>query len=527
MYFFHHFTLTILHCIFLINKQIDRVPTASLERLSKISNSFIWDSSTDLLNCKEKSLPSWGIFTELERVTFGQKSDTYYKIQNVKKLKSIKKSLVSLHHLKHTDSSIGRSMKNIPPTIIPPKNIPPTNIPPKKDLKNSSQQFPSIDKSLAVEKKLMGSLPGNNDKDEKVVVGAEERGRNGEQGDIEEEEKEEEEVEEESVEHIMTCQLVLQSNSVISSNIYCRLIRRCLTAAIRIADDAIRSNSKRYVASTPPTTSQSFSSFPSTSTASFTPQSSIPTSSFPSSTSSNSKLNTACERNSDEINENTSVWVPGGGAAEMGWSALWGSVSSILTNNLNSQCNVNSNNMNDCNDNNERNYDENNVSNNNDNFSLESQRKCNTIVEVDQLRNKSYQTIIRPIAVKIANRIISNILNSHGFKNKYEKLILNKKENVIYFKTVRTCVQICTLFSDAYVQVPRTMLYNAQKSHQNGPNVISKKSEIIWKLWRSHYELEVRVEELKDYTGGTGRLGLIVPFRRVMNNLPKDDDYLS
>ena len=499
------------------------MPTASLDRLSKISNSFIWDSSTDLLNCKEKKLPSWGIFTELERVTYGKKSDTYYKIQNVRKLNSIKKSLVSLHDSKHTDSSIGRSMKN-----IPPKNILPKNIPPKKDLNNSSQQFPNTDKSLEMENKLLGSLAGNNDKEEKVIVGAEERGRSGEQGDI----KDLEEEEEESVEHIMTCQLVLQSNSVISSDIYCRLIRRCLTATIKIADDAIRSNSKRYTTSTPPTSSPSFSSFPSTSTASFTPSSSIPTSAFPSSTSSTAKLNTACEmgKNSDEINENTSnasVWVPGGGAAEMGWSALWGSVSSILTNHLNSQCNVNSNNMNDYNNYNKRNHNENNVSNNNDNFSLESQRKCNTIVEVDPERNKSYQTIVRPIAVKIANKIISNILNSHGFKNKYEKQILNKTENIIYFKTVLTCVQMCTLFSDAYIQVPRTMLYNAQKSHQNGPDVISKKSEIIWKLWRSHYELEVRVEELKDYTGGTGRLGLIVPFRRVMNNLPKDDDYLS
>lgn len=516
-----HFNSTSLYTS---NKQIDRVPAASLERLSKISNSIIWDSSTDLLNCNEKKLPSWGIFTELERVTFGKKSDTYYRIQNVKKLKSIQKSLVSFHDLKHSDSSSGRSMTDIPPEKIPAKEIPLKNIPPKKDLQDSSQQFPKIDESLEVENKLLGLLATNNHKDEKVIVGTEERGRNGEQGEIEEFKVEDAE----SVEHRMTCQLVLQSNSIISSNIYCRLIRRCLTAAIRIDDDAMRSNSKRHTTSTPPTSSPSFSSFPPTSTASF-PQSSSISTSFPSTSTSTSKLNTAYERKRNEINESTSVWVPGGGAAEMGWSALWGSVSSILTNHMNSQCNMNSNNTNEYNDfdNNKWNHSENNVSNNSDNFLLESQRKCNIIFEVDQLCNKSYQTIIRPIAVKIAHRIISNILNSHGFKDKYEKQILNKKENIIYFKSVRTCVQICTLFSDAYVQVPRTMLYNAQKSHQNGPNVISKKSENIWRLWRSHYELEVRVEELKIYTGGTGRLGLIVPFRKVMNHLRKDDDYLS
>ena len=70
------------------------MPTASLERLSKISTSTLWDSSSDLLNhCDGKGLPSWGIFTGLDRVTYGKKSDTYYKIQNVKNLSSVQKQL--------------------------------------------------------------------------------------------------------------------------------------------------------------------------------------------------------------------------------------------------------------------------------------------------------------------------------------------------------------------------------------------------------------------------------------------------
>ena len=208
----------------------------------------------------------------------------------------------------------------------------------------------------------------------------------------------------------------------------------------------------------------------------------------------------------------------------MGWSALWGSVSSMLTTHLNSQfdADINSDHSIDNKNNNENNSD-----NENSNFVKESYTKCNTPFKEKQQCNKSFQTIIRPIADKIANQIISNILKSHGLTIKYKKLILNKKEYVIYLKALSTCIQICTLFSAAYVQVPRTILYNAQKSHNNGINKISKKSEIIWKLWMSHYELEERVEGLNGYTGGAGRLGLIVPYKREMSILRKDNDYQS
>ena len=200
----------------------------------------------------------------------------------------------------------------------------------------------------------------------------------------------------------------------------------------------------------------------------------------------------------------------------MGWSALWGSIASILTIHLNSSSSANS----DDNSNRKHNY-------NNDHFLKESLKNCGTQFEQERRYDKSFQTIARPIAERIAEKVILNILNYHGIHAKDKESILNKIEIKIYKKAVRMCIQICTLLSDAYMQVPRTMLYNAQKSHRDGKNIVSKKSEFIWKLWCSHYKLDERVEELKDYTGGIGRLGLIVPYHREMNVLREDDDYLS
>jgi hypothetical protein len=473
------------------------VPTASLERLSKISNCTLWDSSSDLLNyCDGKGFPSWGIFTGLDRVTYGKKSDTYYKIQNVKNSSSVKKQLERIQGSIDSLFSRGESMEN-----APSKNI----------LESSNKKFDNIDENSKMENEVIGSAEVRKEKEGEDILVRD----GGERGEGEEDD---------GVESSMARQLVLQSNSIISSNIYCRLIKRCLTAAIKVADDAITSRSM-YNTSFGPASSSSSSSNPSF------PSSSIPT--FPPSFSSqsNSFLQSRSRRNSSKINERASNWVPGGGAAEMGWSALWRSISSILTTRLNSQFNANfscdnnnrsiSNKINKSDNDNRNNNSYSKINNNNyennesdTSFSDKIHGKCSTSFEEEQRCNKSFQTIIRPIAEKIAYQIISKIIISHGLYTKLKESKLNKKENVIYFKAVRTCIQICTLLSEAYLQVPRTILYNAQTSHNNGRSHPSIKSELLWKLWRSHYELEERVEGLNDYTGGNGRLGLIVPHKR-------------
>jgi hypothetical protein len=488
------------------------VPTASLERLSKISNSTLWDSSSDLINfCDGKCSPSWGTFTGLDRVTYGKKSDTYYKIQNVKSLSSIKKPLEVFHGSENSVFSRGNSMENIPS---------------KNAVESSNKKFDNFDENSEMENEVLGSAEVRKEKEWENILDRDEGERGGGRGEVGEEEVD-------GVESSMARQLVLQSNSIISSNIYCRLIKRCLTAAIKVADDAITYGSMKNTASAPPSSSSS-SSHPSS-----TSSSSIPT--FPPSSSSPSNvffLGATCS-NSSKMNERASHWVPGGGAAEMGWSALWESISSILTTRLNSQFNANFR----CDNNNRSNSDNinksdndkrdnnsyceinnNNYKNNgNDtNFRDNIHGKSSTPFEEEQRSDKSFQTTIRPIAEKFADQILSKILNSHGLYTKFKESKLNKKENEINFKAVRTCIQICTLLSDAYLQVPRTILYNAQTSHNNGRSHTSKKSELLWKLWRSHYESEERVEELKYYTGGTGRLGLIVPYKRgrIDDNCP-------
>ena len=466
-----------------LNIQVDRVPTASLERLSKISNSILWDSSSDLLIfCDGKGLPSWGIFTGLDRVTYGTKSDTYYKIQNVKSLSSVKKPLEVFQGSDDSVFSTGKLMKN-----ITPKNV----------LESSNKKFDRFDENLQMENEVLGSAGVRKEKDEEGILGRD-GGERGERGGEEDD----------GVESVMARQLVLQSNSIISSNIYCRLMKRCLQAAIKVADDAIT------YGSTNSTASASSSSSSSSSHPSFASSSSIPTFPPSSSSQSNSLLHGATCRNSSKINVIASNWVPGGGAAEMGWSALWGSISSILTTRLNSQfipdCSVGNNNRsrsnnknhNDNRDNNSYCEINNNNHKNNENDTSLSDKihgKCSTPFEEELRSNKSFQTIIRPIAEKIADQINFKILNSHGLYTKFKESKLNRKEHTIYFKAVRTCIQICTLLSNAYLQVPRTILCNAQTSHNNGRSFLSKRSEFLWKLWRSHYELEERVEELKDY----------------------------
>ena len=502
------------------NIQVDRVPTASLERLSKISNSTLWDSSSDLLHlCNGKCLPSWGTFTGLDRVTYGKKSDTYYKIQNVKNLSCVKKLSEGFHGFDDVVISRRKSMENIPS---------------KNAVVSSNKKFDNFDENSTMENKVLGFAEVRKEKEGGVIFDKGAGGDGGGKGN-----RGEGEEEEDSVESVMTRQLVLQSNSTISANIYCRLIKRCLTATIKVADDAIKSNSMRYPAFAHSSSSSSSISNFTSSHPSFPSSSSIPTiSSSSSSSQSNSSLYGATCGNSHKMNEIASNWVPGGGAAEMGWSALWGSVSSILTIQLNSQFSANftcdnnkkikrKNIYTSDNDNMVNNvyYEESKNSNKNNedetNFSDKIHGKCNTSFEEEQRRKESFQTIISPIAQKIADQISAKILNSHGLCTKFEESKLNKKENIIHFKAVRTCIQICTLLSDAYLQVPRTILNNAQTSHSKGRSLTSKKSEIFWKLWRSHYELGERVAELKDYTGGTGRLGLIVPHKSER----KDDCY--
>jgi hypothetical protein len=416
---------------------------AALRRLQNISEATLWDTSNDFLESSTvaENTCSWGRFQGLERVTFGNRSDTYFRIQGV---------IPKAYMLSKDDSHSGEAS-----TMI--------------QNKSTSEVLTDVAEDN-------GGEYGR----QKCVEGFNSEG--------------------------VANQLVLQCQSVLSSGIYCRLMKRCLTATVKMADSAGQRSEK---------------SFPSSSS-----------SSFSTSSSSSSSSSSSLESRNDSIN--TTCWVSGGGAAEMGWSSLWGLVSHRLTGMLQS-----------------RKADK---SSNRKQIPREGPGSCESKVvgEVtwDQIKrgvggppvvdkedegrqssgiesstadcadasdipnSRSFREVITPLADLLSEALMNRIVLTHRTSPQAATNNSLESEGLSTgcVKAVQSCIKFCTLLSHSYAEIPRQLLINA--SYSASTTKMSRKTELIWRTWCNHYEQNsalVSAEYSTSPKNVPGRLGLISP----------------
>ena len=366
-------------------------------------------------------------------------------------------------------------------------------------------------------------------------------------------------------------QLILQCSSVLSSGIYCRLLKRCLLATAVVVEDAILNNSRRNhaeiqkecssisagfsslprgsvsmsekskKASNRAALSSSFSCPTSSSSSSSSPPSSSP-SSFPSSSSSfPSSSSSSSFPSSSSSSDQYLSFVPGGGAAEMGWSSLWRLVALQLNRELNPATATNSCSPQNSSQNNtcllshcavqddaqsvqhigadsDRMYTEMKSDVNDDkptsDKKTEEKAKQNEELNYLKLKSKTFTTKMSPLADIIASDIVSRIMRTYNMVQEEGSSLTTRTQsqssNKLYRRALKTTIHFCSALSHAYAQIPKQLLLNA--SQNNGNNKITKKCENIWKIWCDHYEHNLCPENAEysvDAKNVPGRLGLI------------------
>ena len=418
------------------------MPSGSLGRLTQLTNSYLWDTSNDLLGNTEKG-NIWGHFMGLERVTFGSQSNTYYRVAGLKQ-ESINGT--DIHCDENCSPVTAESKSTLTDTYLMEANHIDVELNPPTMKGMSSES---------------GTIHNNYDKSESSKLS--------------------------SHRDTIAPQLILQCSSSLTSTLYCRLIQRCLLATVRISEEFSLPNSSVAGIST---SLQSVSTLPHSSS---TPldQPSHPRSSSTSSASSSSSNNTP-----------SVVWVPGAGAAEMGWSALWGVMSQKITTRLHSEIAG-------------LNY-------------VSSQTK---IVPKEMPGRITFLEILDPLADILIDSILHRIKQKYHFIHlktlSADKLCkespVNRGCNPQYARAVQHFIEFSTLLSHAYAEIPKLLLLNAS-SGVDGTHRISKNAENIWSHWKDHYmtnPTECNANPLIDISESdsksdplccSGRLGLVCPF---------------
>jgi flagellar biosynthesis regulator FlaF len=239
-------------------------------------------------------------------------------------------------------------------------------------------------------------------------------------------------------------QVVLHCSSPLSSTLYVRLIRRCLQAAISVTEGSSIDHINK---------------------------------------------NDSILLNSDILNDDSSSssfqWVPGGGSAEMGWSALWGMIGHKLSQILEKEISIALlNNYKHKTEDDERNID-------NEKYAKKA--------EINKIRNgfnndhsnknsnksQSYRGSIEPLVVQLSNEIVLTIRRKYSNNHKSDIQIDECfKPNALYIKAVHHTVELCQLISTAYEEIPKQLLANSL-SLKVGEK--SRKHDSIWKLWKDNY----------------------------------------
>jgi hypothetical protein len=488
--------------------QVDRVPLSSLERLTKISDTLLFDTSNEFVtnyDIKVSELNTWGNFNGMERVTFGSKSDIYYKLRGISCTNEVKEVVGSG---KISDVTVNGSGEAVAEWNCYLK---------KNEDERESERYIAGDK-----------------------VGGEriekERKRNGERVD--------------KVSSIIP-QLVLQCSSKLTSGISVRLLKRCLLATIKAVED---SHSSSFVNPKPTSTCDSNSSpssnlnpnpyslFPSSSSL---PPFSSSSSSFPSTTSTSSSPPCSPNPTPSSSSSKPLKWVPGGGAAEMGWSALWSMIADQLDSYLklqlsnssscpinlgaNSRFNTNASGSNNhSTDNSNSNSNNNNTDNSKSNPDINKSKPVyisSSNINKSNAANKtpgdrSFHEILLPLVETLSETILQTINQKHPHPNpnpaasidninKNNSKAVSLSGSLTYSANcaaLHYTIEICHLLAIGYAEVPRQLLLNASTKG----NKISKKTEDIWKVWKEHYLGKKNVIECSfDLKCTPGRLGLV------------------
>ena len=415
------------------------MPVGALGRLTEITHSYLWETSNDLV-CAAEGSNIWGYFKGLERVTFGAQSNTYYRIAGLK------------------EESTNRT-----------------------DIHCYENTFPlaAVSKSLFSDSYLMESSHANVEQSPPTK-----KGTASGNGPTNKNYHQSEPPKAYSYRDTMAPQLILQCSSSLTSTLYCRLIQRCLLATIKISEEAsLPQSSEAGTAISPHLVP----------TSPFSPSTSIDQPSYPrsSSTSSSSSNDIRCMK-----------WVPGAGAAEMGWSALWGLMSQKMATRLHSEIAG----LKD-------------VSSQKSFASTEIQERITFVAILDPL----VDILIDTIMLRMRQRYHFIYLKPSSADKPCEESSVNGGCNSQYAKAVQTFIEFSTLLSHAYAEIPKLLLLNASFG-VGGMHRKSRSAEKIWSYWKDHYvknSTECNANphyniSKSDINNGSqcssGRLGLVCPF---------------